>query len=154
MKFKLSCLTKYSPNIAESAFFNKLYDLFVFFILYFRIMDAWKNYIQKYNFSSSIIWVTLPLWISCSDAYVLFWLVYQFGLPNSGTQKTFFSFSFYSCTSTKICWIVIKNFNMYLIISKLLRRQKYREKKNTMGQKDVETKEVIVCKNVFIYLNT
>ena len=43
---------------------------------------------------------------------------------------------------------------MYLIISKLLRRQKYREKKNAVGQKDVETKEVIVCKNVFIYLNT
>ena len=56
--------------------------------------------------------------------------VYRFGRPNSGAQKTFFKFSFFSCISTKKdVKVAINNFTMHLIISKWLRIQKCREKK-------------------------
>ena len=41
---------------------------------------------------------------------------------------------------------------MHLIISILLRRQKYRQKRKTMRQNDTKTKQEIVYKSVFINL--
>ena len=41
---------------------------------------------------------------------------------------------------------------MHLIISKWLRKQKCRQKRKSMRQKDVEAKEEIVYESVFIYL--
>ena len=48
----------------------------------------------------------------------------------------------------------MNDFTMYLIISKWLRKQKCRQKKKTMRQKDVKKKEQIVYESVFIYLIT
>ena len=71
-------------------------------------------------------------------------LVCWFGHPNSGTQKKLFKFSFFSCTSTKICWISINDFTMSLIISlKFLLNffeDKYTDKRKTVKWKDVRSK--------------
>ena len=83
-----------------------------------------------------------------------FWRpIYRLGSPNSSTPKTLFKF-FFSCTLTRICPITIKYFTMHLIISKLIRRQKCRQKRKTIRQKDVKRKEEILYESVFINLNT
>ena len=48
----------------------------------------------------------------------------------------------------------INDFTISQFISKWIRRQKYRQKWKTMGQKDVKVEEEIIYKSVFIYLNT
>ena len=63
------------------------------------------------------------------------------------------NFSFFSCISVKICWTTINDFTIHLIISKSLSRQKWRQKKKTMWQKDVKAKKKIGYKSVFIHLN-
>ena len=72
------------------------------------------------------------LYAQVSDILRLFGrLVYQFGCPNTGAQKTLFKFSFFNCISTKKCVeVAINDFIMHLIISKWLRRQKWRQEKN------------------------
>ena len=47
----------------------------------------------------------------------------------------------------------MNDFTIHLIILKWLRKQKCRQRKK-IRQKDVEAKEEIVCKSVFINLNT
>ena len=69
-------------------------------------------------------------------------------------KTTLFNFSFFSCTLRKMCWIPITDSTMYPNISKLFRRQKYRQKTKRMGQKDIKMKEEITYENVFIDLNT
>ena len=79
--------------------------------------------------------------------------IYRFGRPHSGTQITFFTFCFFSCISTKkYVELEINDFKMHLIISKWLRRQKCRQKRKAIRQKDVEAKEEILCESVFIHL--
>ena len=75
----------------------------------------------------------------CRDVSRLFGRpVYRFGYPNSGAQKKLFVFSFFSSASTKICWIAINDFTMHLTVLEFVRRQKCREKRKKMKQKDVE----------------
>ena len=50
--------------------------------------------------------------------------------------------------------VVVSDFTMNLIISKWLRIQKFRQKRKTMRQKDIEVKEEIVYESVFSCLNT
>ena len=58
---------------------------------------------------------------------------YQFGHPNSGTQKTLFKFFHFN---KKYVEVAINDFTKDLIILKWLRRQKCRQKRKTMKQKD------------------
>ena len=75
-----------------------------------------------------------------SDVSRPFWRpVYRFVCHNSGALQTLlFKFSFFSRTSIKIHRIASNNFTMHLIISKLLRRQKCRQRRKTIRLKDVE----------------
>ena len=75
-----------------------------------------------------------------SDLSRPFWRpVYRFVCHNSGALQTLlFKFSFFSRTSIKIHRIASNNFTMHLIISKLLRRQKCRQRRKTIRLKDVE----------------
>ena len=50
--------------------------------------------------------------------------------------------------------VVVSDFTMNLIISKWLRIQKFRQKRKTMRQNDIEVKEEIVYESVFSCLNT
>ena len=69
--------------------------------------------------------------------------------------KKLFKFTFFQLYFNKKYVEVANNdFTMHLIISKWLRRQKCRQKKKTMRQKEVRTKEQTVDENVFIHLNT
>ena len=47
--------------------------------------------------------------------------------------------------------MVISDFTMHLIILKWLRKQKCRQKRKTMKQKEAEAKEESVYKKVFIH---
>lgn len=81
------------------------------------------------------------------DVFKLFGrLVYPFGHPNSVTQKKLIKFYFFRFSLAKICWTSINDFIMHLIISKFLRRLKWRLKRKTNTLKDVKAKEEIICK--------
>ena len=43
--------------------------------------------------------------------------------------------------------------SLHLLVSKWLRRQKCRQRRKTIRQKDIEAKEEIVYESVFTYLN-
>ena len=63
-------------------------------------------------------------------------LVYQFGHPNSGTQKnTFQVFFFQLYCNKKYVEVLINDLSMHLSISKWLRIQKCRLKRKTMRPK-------------------
>ena len=49
---------------------------------------------------------------------------------------------------------MINDFTMHLIISKWLRRQKYRQRRKTMRQEEIKAKEDTIYESVFIHLNT
>ena len=73
--------------------------------------------------------------------------VYQFGHPNSGTlKKHFFRFLFSVVFHQK-------NFTKHLFQNGLEDKNAETREKTT-GEKDVEAKEEIVYKSVFIHLNT
>ena len=81
-----------------------------------------------------------------SDVSRPFWrLVYRFGHPTLVPKKRFFKFSFFSCTSTDIHWTAISDFTINLTISKLFRRQKFKQKRRKMRQKDVKAKKQNDC---------
>ena len=63
------------------------------------------------------------------------------GAQTLAPQKSTFQIFFFSVT-------------IHLIIFKWLKRQKCRQKRKIMRQKDVEAKEEIVYESVFINLNT
>ena len=68
-------------------------------------------------------------------------------VPKLWCPKNTFQVFFFSCTSIKICEIAINDFTMHQIIFlKLRRRQKCRQKRKTMKQKDIKKKEGIVYK--------
>ena len=68
--------------------------------------------------------------------------------PNNYFQVLFFQLYF----NKKYIQVAISDFKMPLIILKWLRRQKSRQKRKTMRQKNVEVKEEIVYESVFIHL--
>ena len=68
-------------------------------------------------------------------------------------KKHFSSFFFQLDFNKKYLEVAINDLTLHLIISKWLRRQQCRQKRNTMRQKEVEAKEKPVYKKVFINLN-
>ena len=70
-----------------------------------------------------------------------------------GTKKApvniFFQFYF----NKKYVEVAINDFTMHPIILKWLRRQKCRQKRKTMKQKELEAKEESVYESAFIHLN-
>ena len=76
-------------------------------------------------------------------------------MQNSWKFKTYFKKLFYLLNFDKnYVEVVVSDFTMNLIISKWLRIQKFRQKRKTMRQKDIEVKEEIVYESVFSCLNT
>ena len=70
-----------------------------------------------------------------------------------GTKKAPVSLFFQFYFNKKYVEVAINDFTMHLIILKWLRRQKCRQKRKTMKQKEVEAKEKSVYESVFIHLN-
>ena len=70
-----------------------------------------------------------------------------------GTKKAPVSLFFQFYFNKKYVEVVINDFTMHLIILKWLRRQKCRQKRKTMKQKELEAKEESVYESVFIHLN-
>ena len=69
-------------------------------------------------------------------------------------KKYFSSFLFFNCISTKkFVKAVINDFKKNLVISNWLGRQKSRQKRKTMSQKEVEVKEGTVYVSFFFHLN-
>ena len=68
--------------------------------------------------------------------------------PNNTFQVLFFQLYL----NKNYVKIAINDFTVDIIISKWLRKQKCRQKRKTMRQKDVEAKEEIAYESVFIYL--
>ena len=68
-----------------------------------------------------------------------------------GTKKAPVSLFFQFYFNKKYVKIAISDFTMHLIILKWLRKQKCRQKRKTMKQKEVEAKEESVYKSVFIH---
>ena len=76
-------------------------------------------------------------------------------MQNSWKFKIYFKKLFYLLNFDKnYVEVVVSDFTMNLIISKWLRIQKFRQKRKTMRQKDIEVKEEIVYESVFSCLNT
>ena len=71
-------------------------------------------------------------------------------VPKKHQKKVFFQLNF----NIKYVEVAINDFTIHLIISKWLRRQKYREKRKIIRQKEFAAEEEIVDKSVFIHLNT
>ena len=76
-------------------------------------------------------------------------------MQNSWQFKIYFKKLFYLLNfDKKYVEVVVDDFTMNLIISKWLRIQKFRQKRKTMRQKDIEVKEEIVYESAFSCLNT
>ena len=76
-------------------------------------------------------------------------------MQNSWKFKIYFKKLFYLLNFDKnYVEVVVSDFTMNLIISKWLRIQKFRQKRKTMRQNDIEVKEEIVYESVFSCLNT
>ena len=76
-------------------------------------------------------------------------------MQNSWKFKIYFKKLFYLLNFDKnYVEVVVSDFTMNLIISKWLRIQKFRQKRKTMRQKDIEVKEEIVYESAFSCLNT
>ena len=76
-------------------------------------------------------------------------------MQNSWKFKIYFKKLFYLLNFDKnYVEVVVNDFTVNLIISKWLRIQKFRQKRKTMRQKDIEVKEEIVYESVFSCLNT
>ena len=76
-------------------------------------------------------------------------------MQNSWKFKIYFKKLFYLLNfDKKYVEVVVSDFTMNLIISKWLRIQKFRQKRKTMRQNDIEVKEEIVYESVFSCLNT
>ena len=75
--------------------------------------------------------------------------VYLLLCPKNNFQVLFFQLYF----NKKYVEVAISDFKMVLIILKWRRKQKFRQKRKTMRQKN-RVKEEIVYENVLIYLNT
>ena len=67
-------------------------------------------------------------------------------------KKHFPRFLFQLYFNKKYVEVGINGFTMHLIISKWLRKQKCRQKRKTLRQEEVETKEETVYESVFIIL--
>ena len=68
----------------------------------------------------------------CINDYLLYAntkISFLWSFSGLGAHTSTFQVFFFSCTSIKICQTVINDFTMHLIISKLLRRQKCRQKR-------------------------
>ena len=74
--------------------------------------------------------------------------VWETGIPNNTFQVLFFQLHL----NKKYVKVAINDFTTHLIISKWLRRQKCRQKRKTMRQKNVEAKGEIAYESIFIYL--
>ena len=70
-----------------------------------------------------------------------------------GTQKNISFYNFFYLYLNKE-YVEMTDAIMHLIISKWLRRQKCRQDRKTMKQKEIKTKEETVNESVFIHLNT
>ena len=70
-----------------------------------------------------------------------------------GTKKAPVSLFFQFYFNKKYVELAINDFTMHLIILKWLRRQKCRQKRKIMKQKEVEAKEKYVYESVLIHLN-
>ena len=79
--------------------------------------------------------------------------VWESGIPVWVLKNHFSIFVFSVVIQQKYVEVAINDFTMHIIISKWLRRQKCRQKRKTMKQKDFEKKEEIVYESVFVYLN-
>ena len=76
-------------------------------------------------------------------------------MQNSWKFKIYFKKLFYLLNFDKnYVEVVVSDFTMNLIISKWLRIQKFRQKRKTMRQNDIEVKEEVVYESVFSCLNT
>ena len=76
-------------------------------------------------------------------------------MQNSWKFKIYFKKLFYLLNFDKnYVEVVVNDFTVNLIISKWLRIQKFRQKRKTMRQNDIEVKEEIVYESVFSCLNT
>ena len=76
-------------------------------------------------------------------------------MQNSWKFKIYFKKLFYLLNFDKnYVEVVVSDFTMNLIISKWLRILKFRQKRKTMRQNDIEVKEEIVYESVFSCLNT
>ena len=79
--------------------------------------------------------------------------VYQFGCPKSGAKIILCKFCFFQLYfNKKNCEVAINDFTMHIITSKRLTVQDKNRKSKIVRQKDVEAKEEIAYKSVFIYL--
>ena len=75
-------------------------------------------------------------------------------MQNSWKFKIYFKKLFYLLNFDKnYVEVVVNDFTVNLIISKWLRIQKFRQKRKTMRQNDIEVKEEIVYESVFSCLN-
>ena len=81
------------------------------------------------------------------ETSILVWEI-KLWCPNN----TFQMFFFFSVLFEKYVKVAINDFAMHQIISKWLRRQRCRQKRKTMRQKDVEAKEETAYDSAFIYL--
>ena len=89
-----------------------------------------------------------------SDLFRLFGrLIYRFGHTDSDAQNVFSSFLFSVVFQQKISWSSDNDYSVYLIVSKWLRRQKFKQNRITVRQKEVEAKEETVYESVFIHLD-
>ena len=70
-----------------------------------------------------------------------------------GIQKNISFYNFFYLYLNKE-YVEMTDATMHLIISKWLRRQKCRQDRKTMKQKEIKTKEETVNESVFIHLNT
>ena len=65
----------------------------------------------------------------------------------------FSSFDFLVYFNKNVLKLAINNFTMHLIILKWLRRQKCRQKRKTMRQRDVKARQEIICKCSLFYFD-